>query len=382
MLFLDKQPTGAKWGIVLGLMLAIAWVDQATGWELSLLAVYALPILLAVRLMGRNAGVVMALLHGPIWWIANEGSQPYTTAWGYNWTMISRVIVFALIAVGANAIRSKQEADKARIEMLEQVRRLQAEIVSASEHEQQRIGQDLHDGLCQQLAAIGCAARALAEDLQAHQLVEAKDAEKIESAIQQAVMEARSMAHGIFPVHVDHTGLSIALSELAQNTRRLTGTAIEVDHVADVQIESPEVAMHLYRIAQEAVANAVRHSGASQVVISLLMEGSYLKLTINDNGRGIEASEGWEGLGMGLRTMHYRAHAMGAELAIAEGSHGGTSVCCSLKVNATTTTSFHHEHVSNQRTNTDQGPLGGRSPDVPGIPGATDQSRPRYVDLR
>jgi signal transduction histidine kinase len=180
--------------------------------------------------------------------------------------------------------------------------------------------------------------------LQAHQLAEAQDAEKIESAIQQAVMEARSMARGIFPVHVDHTGLSIALSELAQNTRRLTGTAIEVDHVADVQIESPEVAMHLYRIAQEAVANAVRHSGASQVVISLLMEGSYLKLTINDNGRGIEASEGWEGLGMGLRTMHYRAHAMGAELAIAEGSHGGTSVCCSLKVNATTT-SFHHEHV-------------------------------------
>ena len=344
MLILEKQSTAGKWGIVLGLMLAIAWLDQVTGWELSLLAVYALPILLAVRLMGRNAGVVMALLHGPIWWIANEGSQPYTTAWGYNWTMISRVIVFAFIAVGANAIRSKQEADKARIAMLEQVRRLQAEIVSASEYEQQRIGQDLHDGLCQQLAAIGCAARALAEDLQAHQLVEAKDAEKIESAIQQAVMEARSMARGIFPVHVDHTGLSIALSELAQNTRRLTGTAIEVDHVADVQIESPEVAMHLYRIAQEAVANAVRHSGASQVVISLLMEGSYLKLTINDNGRGIEASEGWEGLGMGLRTMHYRAHAMGAELAIAEGSHGGTSVCCSLKVNATTT-SFHHEHV-------------------------------------
>jgi signal transduction histidine kinase len=157
-------------------------------------------------------------------------------------------------------------------------------------------------------------------------------------------MEARSMARGIFPVHVDHTGLSIALSELAQNTQRLTGIAIEINEVADVQIESPEVAMHLYRIAQEAVANAVRHSGASQVVIFLLMEGHHLKLTINDNGCGIRAVEGSAGMGMGLRTMHYRAHAMGAELAIAEGAHGGTSVCCSLKVNATNA-SFHHEHV-------------------------------------
>lgn len=344
MLSLEKLPVWAKFAIVLGLMLAIAWVDQATGWELSLLAVYALPILLAVRLMGRNAGVALALLHGPIWWIANEDNQPYTTVWGYNWTMISRVIVFAFIAVGASAIRSKQEADKARIAMLEQVRRLQAEIVSASEYEQQRIGQDLHDGLCQQLAAIGCAARALADDLQAHQLAEAQDAEKIESAIQQAVLEARSMARGIFPVHVDHTGLSIALGELAQNTQRLTGTAIEIDNVADVQIESPEVAMHLYRIAQEAVANAVRHSGASRVVISLLMEKNHLKLTIHDNGRGMDPKEKEEGQGMGLRTMHYRAHAMGAILAIEEVSGGGTSVCCSLKVNATTSIS-NYEHT-------------------------------------
>jgi len=107
----------------------------------------------------------VAVAHGPIWWLANLANQPYETSWGYNWAMISRILIFAFIAVGANAIRSKQEADKARIEMLEQVRRLQDEIVSASEYEQQRIGQDLHDGLCQQLAAIGCAARALAEEL-------------------------------------------------------------------------------------------------------------------------------------------------------------------------------------------------------------------------
>lgn len=341
---LQRQSTVVRVALIVCLTLGIGWVDLVTGWELSLFVFYGLPVVLAVWLLGGNAGLVVAVAHGPIWWLANLANQPYETSWGYNWAMISRILIFAFIAVGANAIRSKQEADKARIEMLEQVRRLQDEIVSASEYEQQRIGQDLHDGLCQQLAAIGCAARALAEDLQAHQLAEAQDAENIESAIQQAVMEARSMARGIFPVHVDHTGLSIALSELAQNTQRLTGIAINVDDVADVQIESPEVAMHLYRIAQEAVANAVRHSGATQVVISLLMEGHYLKLTINDNGSGIEAGEGLAGLGMGLRTMHYRAHAMGAKLAIVEGSRGGTSVCCSLKVNVTTTSS-PHEHV-------------------------------------
>lgn len=333
---LQSRPAWFRLSLVISLMAFIGWLDLVTGWELSLFVFYLVPVLMAVWLLGRNAGLVLAFAHGPIWWLANFSSQPYETSWGYNWAMISRIIVFGFIALGASAMRSKQETDAARIKMLEKVRQLQAEIVSAAEYQQQRIGQDLHDGLCQQLAAIGCAARALAEDLQLRSLDEAADAEKIESAIQQAVLEARSMARGIFPVHVDHTGLSTALAELAQNTQRLTGMSVEVKDAADVQIENPEVSMHLYRIAQEAVANAVRHSGAAGVQISLFTDGNHLVLSIADDGTGTHSKSSDDARGMGLRTMQYRAHAIGALLDIFNPPGGGTTVRCRLKVKMTT----------------------------------------------
>jgi signal transduction histidine kinase len=256
--------------------------------------------------------------------------------------MLSRFAYFAFSAIGGAAIHSKQEADAAHIKVLEERRQLERDIVAVSEHEQQRIGQDLHDGLCQQLAAIGCAARALADDLQARELPEAHDASHIEESIRQAVMEARSLARGIFPVHVDRSGLSTALAELARSTSQLTSIPIQVTEWSDVHVGDPEVAMHLYRIAQEAVANAVRHSGARAITIALEAAGDMLELRIEDNGRGFTARGATEATGMGLRTMHYRAQIMGAVLRIEPRATGGTLVCCRLKVRTEPSTPSPH----------------------------------------
>lgn len=181
------------------LSFAIGWVDYLTGWEWSLFVLYALPIILGVWLRGRNVGLLLAGLSAVIWWVANQEENPYHTELGYNLAMVSRLIYFVFAAIGGAAIRNKQDADAAYIRMLEERRQLEHDLVCVSEHEQQRIGQDLHDGLCQQLAAIGCAARALADDLQGRALPEAQDASQIEALIQQAVMEARGLARGIFP---------------------------------------------------------------------------------------------------------------------------------------------------------------------------------------
>lgn len=330
---LAKQP---KWLVLVELMLCtagIGWYDYIPGWEVSLFVLYAIPILVAVWLVGRDAGVVMALACGLIWWFANFKGSPYQTAWGYHWATISRTLYFLFVAVGGSAIRTKQQADAAQIRMLEEMRKLEKEIVSAIEHEQQRIGQDLHDGLCQQLAAIGCAARALADDLNSRAVPEAQDAVKIEEALRHAVIEARSLARGIFPVHVDRTGLSTALEELASTTSNLTGIPVEMKSSVEVQVNDPEVAMHLYRIAQEAVANAVRHSGATFVAISLEANTSYLELTVKDNGRGFSSSTTpGRPEGMGLRTMRYRAQAMGAEFSLQSQPGVGTAVVCRLRV--------------------------------------------------
>lgn len=343
----EKSPSGAWAAVTNAMRLQPAWIatvlplimtllmgllDYATGWEVSLFIFYAVPIILAVWWSGSRAGLFVAIVSGVVWWIANDSTHPYETELGYAWALINREFYFCVVVFAVTAVRNKQDADAARIRMLEERRQLERDIVSVSEHEQQRIGQDLHDGLCQHLAAIGCAARVLADELQSKSVTEAHDAVLIEESIQHAVMEARNLAHGIFPVHVDRNGLATALADLARMTSRLTGVSIEIKEGAEVFLEDPAASMHLYRIAQEAVANAVRHGAAKQVNIRLHYVGSELELRIEDDGVGIASAQMKPGDGMGLRTMQYRAQAMGAAVEVKPRAGGGTSVTCRLPV--------------------------------------------------
>jgi signal transduction histidine kinase len=213
--------------------------------------------------------------------------------------------------------------------MLNDIRQLEKEIVNAREQEQQRIGRDLHDGLCQQLAAIGCALRALAEDLQIAGSPGAEDALRVEEAIRRSALEARSIALGINPVHMDSYGLSAALADLATATRTLTNAHVHVDGENVAEVDDPELALNLYRIAQEAVSNAVKHSAASDIIINLSEANSQYTMTIEDNGSGIDLEE-IKAKSMGLRTMTYRAESLGGSFSIARRPHGGTIVTCTV----------------------------------------------------
>ena len=314
------------------LTVSLGWLDQITSWEVSWFIFYAFPIILAVWWSGFSGGMTVAITAGVVWWVANQHSNPYATQVGYAWAMINREFYFCVLVFAVNAVRKRQDADAAHIRMLEERRQLELDIVKVSEHEQQRIGQDLHDGLCQQLAAIGCAVHALAEELHSHQVPAAQDAALVEESVKQAVTDARDLARGIFPVHVDEGGFTAALKKLASNTSRLTGVSIDVQESGDIQIDRPEVAMHLYRIAQEAVANAVRHGRASEIVIVLNHRDDVLELRMEDDGVGMTADKSHVGAGMGLRTMRYRAQSVGATFEITPGSVGGTCVCCRLRL--------------------------------------------------
>ena len=336
---------GQPWFLVILLPVSIislmGWIDYRTEWELSLFVFYALPIILSVWLIGDMAGVAMSLLCSAIWWFANQNFQPYETQLGYAWAMLSRLIFYFVVVFSVTSVRKRQEEDATRIQMLEERRQLERDIVTVSEHEQQRIGQDLHDGLCQQLAAIGCAARMLAEDLKMQGVAAACDAEHIEESVHQAVQEARSLARGIFPVHVDQSGLSAALKELAQNTTRLTSVEIEVKESAEVSLEDPGVSMHLYRIAQEAVANAVKHGSPRHILIDLRIARDELTLMIEDDGHGIQPDSKVYSEGMGLRTMRYRAQSLGARLEVCPRLIGGTLVICRLPLQTPPTANFN-----------------------------------------
>lgn len=311
------------------LIAVIGWLDYVTEFGLSFFIFYGVPIFVIGWLGLRNTAIVIALASGLIWYLANLPTQPYETHQAYIWASANRAAYFVFVAIGGAAIRAQREESRAKIEALTRARELEQEIVRVSEREQMRIGQDLHDGLCQNLVAIDCAAACLKADLEAQASPGAGMAAVIQKMLRDCVVEARKVARGIFPVQVDAAGLSAALHELVATTNQLRQTSATFETHGEIRIENPEVAMHLYRIAQEALSNALRHAGAGSVTIDLSQHGSRLTMTIADDGCGFGSRE-QTSAGMGLNTMRYRAQQLGADLAIVSDSAGGTMVRCAL----------------------------------------------------
>jgi signal transduction histidine kinase len=290
--------------------------------------------MLAVWYGDRSTAIFVAVLSALVWWWADvKAGHPYFTNWGQVWETVVRLSFFLFVAAGGTAMKTQKDAIKSRMQALERAGELEREIVRVSEAEQQRIGRDLHDGLCQYLAAVGCAASELKEDLRAKSLPEAAEAEEIQNLLRGAVTQTRDLARGIFPVQMDESGLAGALAELAGNTTRHTQTAVRFESADGMVIHDRDRSMHLYRIAQEALHNAIRHGGARHVTIRLDGDESRPRLTITDDGTGFPNAGAI--CGMGLKTMGYRANLIGARIQKGNQPGGGAFVSCVSKSEAT-----------------------------------------------
>ena len=209
-------------------------------------------------------------------------------------------------------------------------KRLEREILDISEREQRRIGQDLHDGLCQQLTGTSLLVRALQQKLALKAMPEVKDASQITELINDAITQARNLSHGLYPVAPQPQGLSTALQELAASISTQFRIRCACTCSEDLTPVDNSVATHLYRIAQESIQNAIRHGKASRVTISLDANSQRIRLCIKDNGVGIPLAVQPK-TGLGLRTMTHRAHVIGASLQIVRAPRGGTRVTCELR---------------------------------------------------
>lgn len=210
-------------------------------------------------------------------------------------------------------------------------KRLEQEILNISEREQSRVGQDLHDGLCQELAGIAFLAEALKHNLAAGKLSPAAasaDAGTIAAYIKDAIDEAHGLATGMFPVRIEENGLMSALEELAADTARRFHIACKFKCAEPVALTDNHAATHLYRIVQEAVNNAVKHGRAKSVVIRLDEAGGRIILKIQDNGDGVLKKI--KHPGMGLKTMNYRAQTIGGALEIRQRPRRGLEITCSF----------------------------------------------------
>lgn len=219
---------------------------------------------------------------------------------------------------------SSPEVESVARDITERIR-LEREILETSNREQRRIGHDLHDGVCQQLAAIAYRVDILGDQLQERGVPESSETGRIGALVNEAIQQTRGVARGLFPVRLAESGLESALEELAANLNNLFKTQCDFSGVKPGPELDSAMSLHLYYIAQEAAFNAVRHGKATQVNITISGAKGRFTLEIQDNGGGFQLPL-TDSAGMGIRIMRYRARVIGATLNLKSQPNQGTQI--------------------------------------------------------
>lgn len=204
-------------------------------------------------------------------------------------------------------------------------------LAEQSLREQQRIGQDLHDNLGQELTGLSYMAQNLRNQLRQAGKPEAESVHELAEGLRRALEEVRTVSRGLYPVELETNDLKEALAELARNTQSQYGMKCDLQAEADVPAMERHAASHLFRIVQEAVRNAVKHATPAQISIWLQRtEQDRFEVLVADDGRGIPVNQG-KIEGIGLRIMRHRASVIGADLAVEPRPDGGTRIRCTFR---------------------------------------------------
>jgi PAS domain S-box-containing protein len=205
------------------------------------------------------------------------------------------------------------------------------QVLEVITREQQRISHDLHDTVGQELTALSLSAKRLAQKLEARGAPEAGAAATMADEIKQAIVKLRKAVKGVVPVEVDARGLMVALEHLALSVRERHPVDCRFHCPRPVKLQDRDTATHLYRIAREAVNNALKHGRATRIVIGLESISGEIRLIVENDGLTIEDDPDSEASGIGVRIMQFRAGVIGAKLVIEPAPGGGTRVACTLR---------------------------------------------------
>jgi signal transduction histidine kinase len=334
-----KTPNKARDVAVTFLILILVGVgDYVTG-RMSFSVFYLIAIFQAFWRVGKRFAIFISILSAICWiyTICIDGG-PLPSHFVLMWNMTMRATMYIIVVLLLDRIKAHQETLEERIrertaalseEIIER-ERLEKEILEISEREQRLIGYDLHDGLCQHLTGTAIAGQVLGRKLAQKGQPEAADAGVVVALVEEAIALAKNMARGLAPVQADRTGLMDAFLELAATSKKRFRVECAFENCGSSMVAEATVLNHLYRIAQEAISNAVRHGHAKQISIKLSETPVETFLTINDDGCGLPVRPA-SGKGMGLRIMKHRARIIGASFTVEGHPAGGTVVTCSLK---------------------------------------------------
>ncbi len=324
------------------------------GYYPASLAVFPFVIWGALRFDHWGATLVTGIISVLAIWGTTQGAGPFAVGSPVDsllgWCIFVNVLAVTgllLAAASAEQHRARAEIKSAHDELEQRVRerteelaktnaglqqemaereRLEAALIQVSEAQQKNIGRELHDGLGQHLTSIAFFGAALQQKLRDRARPEADAARRIVELVNQSIDMTRRVARGLYPAALESQGLSAALEQLADNTRSLKGVSCVLRADPDARVSDPLVAINLYRVAQEAINNAVKHSQARHLWIDLACVNGNHRLSVSDDGIGFDPERIEQGQGLGMHSLRARASLLGGSLEIEKNTQGGTTV--------------------------------------------------------
>ncbi len=336
----SKLPSQVLALIAVGLVIAIGIADYVSTNDVSLAVFYVFPIAIAAWYVGPGLAHALSIMSIAVWILGDFAVGNGWVASGSIvalWNAAIRLVFYFVITEMLVHIRALNNSLEARAlqraialnKETDARQRLERELLNVSERERRRLGYDLHDGLCQHLTGTAFAVEVLTDKLTKRGMPEAQEAARVADLVREGMELSHRIAQNLQPLELQAGGLMMALQAFAASTSDLFKVSCQFECETPVLVRDIEVADHLYRIAQEAVGNAIKHGKATKIVISLDTTEQGTLLRVKDNGVGISQPLPDDD-SMGMRIMEQRAKLTGASFDIQSSPAAGTMIECCL----------------------------------------------------
>ena len=326
--------------LILGVVTVLGVVDYLTGPFVSLRPFYYVPIALAQAWFGWRAATVTSIGCVAVWMTSHYyAGSPAMVGGSGLWNGTITLATFLLVVWALHLVMSLHREMERRITSrtaslraaLAEQEHLRHELIEVAARERNAVGRELHDGLCQHLSATALAAQVLADRLASQGLPAAENARTIVSLMQEGITQSRQLASGLLLAPIAPERLALELDELASTVSRQNGVTCRFEMSGEPRAPDPATAAQMFRIAQEAVRNALKHAQAARITIVFAAGDHEVRLEVLDNGVGLPPREQRES-GMGLEIMAHRARSIGGLFSAERVNGGGTRIACRLPV--------------------------------------------------
>jgi signal transduction histidine kinase len=344
---LTHQPTWNRWlsaSLIVCFIGGVGIIDYLTSAFISFRPFYFIPIALAVSWFGWKAGSLTSVGSVVVWmigdyfagspWIRGPG---FVAVWNACIALVTLHIMVWTLQVLISLHREMERRVQDRTRSLEEAvtlqERLRREVLEVGVRERNAVGREIHDGLCQHLAATAFAAQIHADRIAQLHPAEAENARSLVGMTQQAITQSRQVASGLLLAGITPHTLTSELSEFATAVSREETVVCRFEQNGKPRIPDADAAAQLFRIAQEAVRNALKHARASKIHVALAGDDERVQLCVIDDGVGIPPPDRRD-FGMGLEIMAHRAGSIGASFSVEALPQGGTRVLCNWQMAA------------------------------------------------